>query len=630
MTAPRDYESGLVGLAEPESWYEQPAETTLETLDEATTGEQPEAWFERPASGEQPGLELEQPQSWFEQPETYALDTESQTDEAEELESGLGEGEADGPARLLLFESAVGLETGAGSSLTDRVMGVAAFTLGPTLRRGSSGPAVAALQRALVTLGQDIAVDGAFGPNTERAVRAFQRSAGITADGIVGPQTKSAIVAALARRGQAPGPVPVPPTPQPTGTALCDAIARVAEAEFQRWHPVGGAALRETDPAATPILQQYYREGVGVQVTAQQLQSQAWQQQHPWSAVFVSWVMRTAGAGNAFHYARAHQAYIRAARRNRLDSNVSNPFWAYRPTEVAPQVGDLICASRANSGATYDNIADAQVRPTHCDIVTRVSPGQLRVIGGNVNQNVDTKRPVRTLPDGRLALDGNQARYFAVVRCRGSASSAPIPPQPTPGGMNARVLRVMELLVNQYGYPVNAAAGIVGNLMAESAVQPNRVEGSRPDTPMRSRNFAGQVVDFTADQIMNRNASAGVGPRLPGIGIAQWTSADRRRGLFRHSFQGSQLGAAILFDLGAQVDYLVRELRTRPINGFLTNPGVTVNDAADEVVYRFEVPGAVLLNGRLRPRTDPSVQRVFAARRALANQALATFRAGHP
>ncbi|QOY34301.1 peptidoglycan recognition protein family protein [Anaerobacillus isosaccharinicus] len=35
----------------------------------------------------------------------------------------------------------------------------------------------------------NVQVDGIFGPNTERAVREFQRQAGITVDGIVGPQT---------------------------------------------------------------------------------------------------------------------------------------------------------------------------------------------------------------------------------------------------------------------------------------------------------------------------------------------------------------------------------------------------------------------------------------------------------
>ena len=142
--------------------------------------------------------------------------------------------------------------------------------------------------------------------------------------------------------------------------------------------------------------------------------------------------MRTAGAGAAFRYSPAHQDYIAAARRNRLDNVTANPFWAYRADEVVPQVGDLICNARGNSGATYDNIGDKQRRKTHCDIVTAVSPSKLRVIGGNVNQNVDVKE-LMTLPDGRLALTGKQAAIFAIVRCRGNIGTFPSLPV-TPGG----------------------------------------------------------------------------------------------------------------------------------------------------------------------------------------------------
>ncbi|HEV2865889.1 MAG TPA: DUF2272 domain-containing protein [Allosphingosinicella sp.] len=229
--------------------------------------------------------------------------------------------------------------------------------------------------------------------------------------------------------GAAPPPPPVPAT---SANELGAAIARVAEEEYRRWHPKSGP-IRETDAVAVPILQRYYREALGRNVTPAQLQDPAWQKAHPWSAVFVSWVMRTAGAGDRFAYSAAHQTYIARARQNRLLQRTDTPFWAYRATEVAPQVGDVICKIRENSGATYDNIGDGQSRSTHGDIVTEVHPGWLRVIGGNVNQNVDTRpQPIRTLPDGRLALDGKQSVYFAVVRCRGAAPGLAPAPGPKP------------------------------------------------------------------------------------------------------------------------------------------------------------------------------------------------------
>ena len=60
----------------------------------------------------------------------------------------------------------------------------------PTLKKGSKGQAVKDLQEALKTLGFAVgAIDGVFGAGTERAVKEFQASVGIDADGIVGPVT---------------------------------------------------------------------------------------------------------------------------------------------------------------------------------------------------------------------------------------------------------------------------------------------------------------------------------------------------------------------------------------------------------------------------------------------------------
>jgi hypothetical protein len=59
----------------------------------------------------------------------------------------------------------------------------------PTLRRGARGAAVATVQSLLGRHGIPVAVDGDFGPLTDAAVRRFQASHGLVADGIVGPLT---------------------------------------------------------------------------------------------------------------------------------------------------------------------------------------------------------------------------------------------------------------------------------------------------------------------------------------------------------------------------------------------------------------------------------------------------------
>ena len=62
-----------------------------------------------------------------------------------------------------------------------------------TLKRGSKGEDVKMLQRALSHAGMDVTVDGDFGAKTEKAVKEFQKSKGLTADGIVGQRTWDAL-----------------------------------------------------------------------------------------------------------------------------------------------------------------------------------------------------------------------------------------------------------------------------------------------------------------------------------------------------------------------------------------------------------------------------------------------------
>ena len=85
----------------------------------------------------------------------------------------------------------------------------------PLLRRGSRGSAVIDLQNRFTALGfSPGSADGIFGSLTEAAVKSFQRSRGLAADGIVGPQTWGAL---LGTAPAAPSP-PQTPTGEPQVT----------------------------------------------------------------------------------------------------------------------------------------------------------------------------------------------------------------------------------------------------------------------------------------------------------------------------------------------------------------------------------------------------------------------------
>jgi hypothetical protein len=117
---------------------------------------------------------------------------------------------------------------------------------------------------------------------------------------------------------------------------------------------------------------------------------------YAWSAAFISYVMRIAGARDRFPYSGTHADYINAARRG------SAGLRAWPPEIYAPQPGDLICLGRGDDASLRFDDLPVPRFPGHCDIVVGADPGQLDVIGGNVDDAVTLKH-VPLTGDGHLA-----------------------------------------------------------------------------------------------------------------------------------------------------------------------------------------------------------------------------------
>lgn len=85
------------------------------------------------------------------------------------------------------------LKDGTSSTTPD----TATETLGekmPTIQNGNKGSRVRMLQGLLIAWKYSIAVDGVFGPKTEKAVRSFQGKYANPVDGVVGPITWNALL----------------------------------------------------------------------------------------------------------------------------------------------------------------------------------------------------------------------------------------------------------------------------------------------------------------------------------------------------------------------------------------------------------------------------------------------------
>jgi Uncharacterized protein conserved in bacteria (DUF2272) len=124
---------------------------------------------------------------------------------------------------------------------------------------------------------------------------------------------------------------------------------------------------------------------------------------YAWSAAFVSYVMRIAGAAGGFPYSPNHSTYINIAKQMATGQASGWIISAERPESYAPLPGDLICLGRGSARSLrYDDLP-AREFPGHCDIVVDTDvPGTIGVIGGNVDDAVTLKH-VPVTPDGKLA-----------------------------------------------------------------------------------------------------------------------------------------------------------------------------------------------------------------------------------
>ena len=110
---------------------------------------------------------------------------------------------------------------------------------------------------------------------------------------------------------------------------------------------------------------------------------------YAWSAAFISYVMRIAGAGKDFPYSPDHAVYINYAARA-AKGEIQNPLLiAENPAIYAPRLGDLICFGRGRArDLTFGDLPTAHLFPAHCAIVIAGTVHQISVVGGNVDDAV--------------------------------------------------------------------------------------------------------------------------------------------------------------------------------------------------------------------------------------------------
>lgn len=135
----------------------------------------------------------------------------------------------------------------------------------------------------------------------------------------------------------------------------------------------------------------------------------------PWSAAFISYLMKTAGIGaDRFAASELHWDYIKRIH----DAPDPDGFRALDAAIEAPAVGDLICAPRGRTAqriTSFAQLADWESRGAyHCDLVVEIAGRRLGAIGGNVFDGV-IWTSVRLL-DGGLLEPAPARRWLVILR----------------------------------------------------------------------------------------------------------------------------------------------------------------------------------------------------------------------
>ncbi len=151
-----------------------------------------------------------------------------------------------------------------------------------------------------------------------------------------------------------------------------------------------------------------------------------------WSAAFVSAVARRAGVPDYdLPSSSRHARYIDAVLARWHADPAGAAFAPRAPEDYAPREGDLLCADRSAAPLAHWSMRLASTgRPwaMHCDVVVRVAPGVVEVIGGNV-QDLVTRRRLPADDAGRVmpAPPGFPV-FLLVLAAQPDRAQAPIPP----------------------------------------------------------------------------------------------------------------------------------------------------------------------------------------------------------
>ena len=177
-------------------------------------------------------------------------------------------------------------------------------------------------------------------------------------------------------------------------------LASIAQAQYEKYR-----LLRENQPPLSTQIKTYWT-GLGLKFPGVST---------AWSAVFVSWCVKEAGATKLqFNFASQHSQFVHTSIRNArqgLGSFHGHPIDQYRP-----KLGDIVQNNRAGNEFDFVHASTHKSYPSHSAVVYEVGVDNkgryLRTIGGNEADSVGMKE-VRLDSEGFIKNDAGL--YISII-----------------------------------------------------------------------------------------------------------------------------------------------------------------------------------------------------------------------
>jgi hypothetical protein len=186
-------------------------------------------------------------------------------------------------------------------------------------------------------------------------------------------------------------------------SAFAIKLASIAEAQHARFQ-----FTHESDPALCKEIKKWTQD-IGFAFTSCT--------KVPWSAVFISWCVKQAGATKAeFKFAMAHSVFVNEAIKNA--ANGTGVFQGFDISKQPPAIGDIIQNNRRNNTVDFAFAKTHKNYESHSVIVVEIGQdaqgGFAFCVGGNESDSV--RRSVVRLDSRGFIKQRDGSPFICIVK----------------------------------------------------------------------------------------------------------------------------------------------------------------------------------------------------------------------